>query len=134
MNYLKQFLDWLYQKTVIHNRVKLPQFSEREIFWCAIGQNVGDEECGKGELFTRPVLVIKKFNSNLFWGVPLTTKVKENKYYIKITFNNKTQCAMITHLRLYDSKRLYNRLGRLDTKDFAVVVEQIKLNLPLAGK
>ena len=48
-------------------------FYEREIWWCAIGVNVGFEQDGKGERFARPVLIIRKFSKNVFLGVPLTT-------------------------------------------------------------
>ena len=42
-------------------------FHEREIWWCSIGVNLGDEQDGKNELFERPVLVVRKFNRKLAW-------------------------------------------------------------------
>jgi hypothetical protein len=36
---------------------------EREIWWCSMGVNIGDEEDGKNELFERPVLILRKFNN-----------------------------------------------------------------------
>lgn len=37
------------------------KISEKNIYWVKIGQNVGSEIYGKGEYYTRPVLVLKKF-------------------------------------------------------------------------
>ena len=123
---LKQFQKWITKKEELHNRKGVWNFREREIFWCGIGENIGDEENGKSDFFSRPVLIIRKFNKNLFWGVPLTRQVKDNPYYTKITFQGKEQCVMITHLRLMDVKRLYTRIGKLDEKDFQIVKMAIK--------
>jgi hypothetical protein len=35
-------------------------FHEREIWWCSLGVNLGDEQDGKNNLFERPVLVVRK--------------------------------------------------------------------------
>ena len=122
---IKQFQNWIKKKSKLNERGSVPNFSERSIYWCALGHNIGDEEDGKSDLFSRPVLIIRKFNKNLFWGVPLTTKIKDNPYYTKITFKGKEQSVMITHLRLMDAKRLYKYMGRLDESDFSLVKSNI---------
>jgi mRNA interferase MazF len=123
---IKQFQKWITKKEELQNRNSVPHFKQANIYWCGLGENVGDEENGKSELFSRPVLIIRKFNKNLFWGIPLTTQIKDNPYYVKISFQGKEQCAMITHLRLMDAKRLYKRMGELDQPDFQKVKESIK--------
>ncbi len=50
-----------------------PFFKEREIWWVSIGINIGHEEDGKGEQYSRPVLILKKFNKYTFSGIPLST-------------------------------------------------------------
>ncbi len=42
----------------------------------SIGKNVGREQNGSGRDFERPVLIIKKWNNEMVWGVPLSTKQK----------------------------------------------------------
>ena len=49
-------------------------FRERDIFNIKMGQNIGHEEKGKGDDFIRPVIVFKKFNRHIFFGIPLTSK------------------------------------------------------------
>ena len=41
------------------------------------GKNIGFEQNGKGSNFVRPILVLRKFNSSIFWGLPLTTIKKQ---------------------------------------------------------
>jgi mRNA interferase MazF len=123
----KQFKKRILKKEELHNRKKIPSFKERDIYWCGLGENIGDEENGKSDFFSRPVLIIRKFNKNLFWGIPLTKQIKDSPYYTKITFKGLGQSAMITHLRLMDVKRLYGgAIGTLDKNDFQKVKDSIK--------
>ena len=46
------------------NPVLFPQLGE--IWMCALGKNIGREQNGGGESFSRPMLVIKKFNNEIF--------------------------------------------------------------------
>lgn len=39
---------------------------EREVWMSSLGQNIGYEQNGSGNNFIRPVLVIKKFNNQMF--------------------------------------------------------------------
>lgn len=122
----KDFNRWNDTKIKIDVSPKTTVFKEREIWWCSIGINVGHEENGKGDKFNRPILIIKKFNKRLFWGIPLTTQIKDNIHYHGFTFNNKSQCAMLTQLRLWDATRLNNRMGQLGKKEFQNIREDIK--------
>jgi mRNA interferase MazF len=125
----KDFTDWLKLKDRLHKQHHAPTFQEREIWWCCIGINVGFEQDGKNELFNRPVLVIRKFNSRLFWGVPLSTKIKDNRHYHRFMFDGKEQAAMLTHMRLYDSKRMTHKMGQLPKSHFNPIVEALMSEL-----
>ncbi len=120
------FDQWIGKKKELNFKKGALNFKEREIFWCALGHNIGDEENEKNLVFSRPVLILKKFNKNLFWGITLTTKIKDNPYYIKFSFKDMDQSAMITHLRLFDSKRLCNKLSQLNLSDFIRIKDSIK--------
>jgi mRNA interferase MazF len=123
---IKDFKQWHLLKTHLNERYDAPTFQSRDIWWCSIGVNIGHEMDGKNDFFNRPVLVLRKFNQHIFLGIPLTTKVKENPYYIKITVHGREQCAMISQLRTYESKRLTRRLARLDDGDFNKIREAVK--------
>lgn len=126
----KDFGKWSIKKQGLNERVKLPIIKGGEIFWCSIGINIGDEENGKGELFARPVLVFRKFSSNLFWGIPLTSQNKYNEYYIQIKFKETINSAMISHLRLYDVKRLGLRMGRLNFFEYNKIIKSVTNLIP----
>jgi mRNA-degrading endonuclease toxin of MazEF toxin-antitoxin module len=123
----KNFDQWNELKQRLDKKEKrLPTFKEREIWWCHLGLNIGDEENGKNEKYHRPVLIIRKFNNNLFLAVPLTTQVKEKPYYYKILIKNKEQCAMISQLRILASKRLDRRMGKITTEEFISLKKAVR--------
>lgn len=58
---------------------------------------MGDEQDGKGSEYVRPVLIMKKFNKNLFWGCPLSEKIKlQNRYYVSIDLPVGTRSVIIS--------------------------------------
>ena len=130
-NDLKKNLD-AHEKTIF--------FKEREIWWCSIGLNIGHEENGKSQFFTRPILVIRKFNSRIFVGVPLTTQLKENRYYHRFQFKDQEQCAMLSQIRVFEANRLRNRIGELSNREFErlrkeiceVIFDYSKISQPLS--
>jgi mRNA interferase MazF len=129
--HIKDFHGWNKLKESLNNRqnTSVPAIREREIWWCSIGVNIGDEEDGKNSLYNRPVLIVKKFNSRIFWGVPLTTQIKQEAYYFQIDFKEKKSCAMLSHLRLYDTKRLLShksKIGKLSPAQFDAVKTALK--------
>ncbi len=117
-----RFLEWIYKKINIneqHRNVKY--IAEGQVFWCSLGENIGYEQNGKGVYFRRPVLIVKKFNNNLFWGVPMSTVIKDNKYYVIVTLQNVKQSALISQLRVLDSKRLDEFVGYISKKDLELI-------------
>ena len=123
---IKDFAGWHKLKTSLNERENAPTFQQREIWWCSIGVNIGDEEDGKNRLYHRPVLIIRKFNSHIFWGTPLTTKIKDSIFYHKIYFNDKEQCVMLTHMRPLESKRLDRKIGKLPNNQFLEIISNLQ--------
>jgi len=123
---VKKYDDWNEIKKKIDIKTKkivVPK--EREVYWASIGENIGNEQNGKGDIFSRPVLIIKRFSRSMFFGVPLSTQVKEGTFFYNFTFLDKPSNALIVQGRLFDSKRLENRIGMINKDDF----ENIKKNL-----
>lgn len=113
-------------------------FKERDIWWASVGVNIGFEEDGKNGNFVRPVLILKKFNREIFLGVPLSTKIKSNKYYLPISVTGKQVSVVISQIRVFSSKRIWNKLAELDKGDFSKVLTEVKnlfiLPLPKEGR
>ncbi len=123
----KNYTNWHTQKTALDASEKQYYFQEREIWWCAIGLNVGFEQDGKGQEFERPILIVKKFNLNIFLAIPLTTTTKEGKYYFPIGFfGGRDSVAVLSQIRLYDAKRLSNKIGTLDKLKFEKIKKALK--------
>lgn len=118
---VKQFIGWIYTKIYINTKNRVALVKEGEVYWCTLGENIGDEENGKGEDFRRPVLIFKKFNNNIFWGIPMSTKIKNNRYYIKVLLKNIEQSVMISQLRILDVKRLDEKIGYISHIEFLKV-------------
>ena len=125
--YIKDFDQWIVKKKDLHKKNSLPPlFRERDIWWVSVGINVGFEEDGKAENYVRPVLIVKKFNREMFLGVPMSTKLKDNKYYIPVTVKKNTVSVMTSQIRVFSSKRIWNKLAELDWGDFNRVLEELR--------
>ncbi len=81
---LKDFDSWNEKKKVVHAKGDAPFFHEREVWWCSLGINVGSEQDGTGSNYDRPVVVIRGFNKDIFFGVALTGKRKVGKFYFPV--------------------------------------------------
>ncbi len=124
---MKNFSLWNNRKPQLEAKsIDEIYFREREIWWCSIGINIGDEEDGKNDDFERPVLIIKKFNKNIFFGIPLSSQEKENKYYIKLIYENGEGQAMISQMRLFSSKRILRRITALSESEFIKIINEFK--------
>lgn len=111
---MKDFVKWNSIKTKIEvKNEETYYFSEREIWWSSIGLNVGHEQDGKNQLYERPVLILKKFNSKILWVLPMSTKIKEGKYYYQIQHANITYSALLSQLKLMSSKRLIRQIKQI---------------------
>ena len=128
---MKDFDAWNNIQKVLNSKNEIPHYwNSREIWWLSLGVNIGNEQDGKGEFFKRPVLVINKFNKRLFWGVPLTTQIKDNPYYHHFELNNQKQCALLTQMRLFDASRMTRKMARLGKQEFTEYCDKLKKYIP----
>ncbi|MDP3697298.1 MAG: type II toxin-antitoxin system PemK/MazF family toxin [Candidatus Taylorbacteria bacterium] len=132
----KDFQKWHSKKSEIDKIGKRPFFHEREIWYCNLGVNVGFEQDGSGDDFLRPVVIVRKFNNEIFWGVPLTKsdkKISKNaeKYYFPFSFASNTKsAAILSQIRLIDARRLSHHIGEISQGDFKVLNAKLKVLLP----
>ncbi len=127
---MKHFDEWNRKKKELDELIGPGFFKEREIWITYCGINVGVEQDGNYYNFVRPVLVYKKFNNNQFLGIPLTTKGKSSEYCLNlknVTFLKKESFVIISQMRVFDSKRLYRKLGRLGFDRFLLIIKSAEL-------
>ncbi|MCX6051186.1 MAG: type II toxin-antitoxin system PemK/MazF family toxin [Campylobacterales bacterium] len=122
---MKDFDKWNELKKELEAKKKIVVPKEREVYWASIGENIGFEQNGKGNIFSRPVLIVKRFSKNMFFGIPLSTQIKEGNFFYTFTFLEQHSNALLVQGRIFDTKRLENRLGMIDKSDF----ENIKKSL-----
>ena len=132
----KDFRKWHGKKTGINDIARPPFFHEREIWFCYLGANVGFEQDGQGKDFLRPVVIVRKFNNEIFWAIPLTKSNKKHKekaerYYYSFSFTpGVMSVAILSQIRLVDARRLAYLLGDITEKDFDELTKKLKALLP----
>lgn len=118
----KDFTDWHEKKSLMHAGTREPFFYEQEVWWVALGCNVGHEEDGKNGDYTRPCLILRKFNKNLFLGVPLTSKHREGEYFYPFKYaDGVDSIAMLSQVRALSSARLLRKDGAISQADYAAI-------------
>ncbi len=141
----KDFDHWNTKKKLINikHKDKVIKYEEGRIYWCNIGLNVGVEIDGKDIEFIRPVLVIRKFTKQDFWGIPLTTKTEEKfnsinthlkSFYFRLGKKDDKQISLLAlrQMKLLDSKRILKKVTRnefknkLDSNTLKEIKESIK--------
>lgn len=121
----KDFDGWNEKKKLLNNS-DISFYHEREVWWCSLGINIGFEQDGKGKDFSRPVLVIKGFSKNVLLCIPLTTKLKEGKYYHNISLGDGIERKVIlSQIRLIDSKRFEEKICTIDETQFSAIKQKI---------
>lgn len=126
----KDFKIWHERKTVIDGVLRRPFFHDREIWFCHLGTNIGFEQDGAGNDFLRPVVIVRKFNNEIFWGVPLTRSIKKSSFYFQFSFEHGDSSAILSQIRLIDARRLGHKIGMITKVDFEEIKKRLKALLP----
>ncbi len=124
----KDFGKWHGKKQMVENERPRVFFDARGIWFCYLGENVGFEQDGRGDEFLRPIVVLKKFNNEVLWAIPLTRTDKKNKYYFPFSFQEEggVSTAILSQIRLIDAKRLKYKIGDMKIGDFSVLKRKIR--------
>jgi len=130
---LIKFTEWTKLKIKIHIAATKPvYFKEREIWWASLGANIGFEQDGANEQFERPVLVLKKFNKDTLWVVPLTRAQMTNQkkdafkiYYYALDQKGEDSFVILSQIRTISSKRLRRKMRMIHEKEFKEIKQRI---------
>ena len=124
---MKDFNEWNKQKIKTQREEQNRWCQPRDIWWGSLGVNVGYEQDGKGTSFLRPVVILRSFGIHTALVVPLTTSKKKNMYHVSLGTQTGVQSyAIVTQIRLIDTKRLFEKRGKVDEKVFEIIKEAIK--------
>ena len=126
----RDFDRWNKHKRKIHALGERPFYHEREIWWCAVGVNVGNELDGTGKEHDRPVLILRPFNAETFFGVALIGHPRSGRYYFPVgMIEDREAVANLSQVRLFDTKRLIRKMGMLDERTFRELAKVLALTL-----
>jgi mRNA-degrading endonuclease toxin of MazEF toxin-antitoxin module len=114
------FDAWNIQKQAIHAAARWPIFREGQVWWCALGVNVGSEVYGKGPQRTRPVIVLRKLSRESCIVVPVTSvqPTRLSDWYHPMRWAGRDQWAMPHQVRMVSAGRFGSRMVDLPESDF----------------
>jgi len=123
----KDFDRWNGRKKEIHERRGAPFYDEREVWWCALGVNIGFEQDGSGTHHDRPVLILKGLSAQTCLAVSLTTSPHEHPLRPSVgTVEGKEARALISQMPVIDTKRLIRKIQYLEKERFAQIRKAIR--------
>ena len=110
---MQDFDSWNELKKKIDIDIEEPNKfpKEGEVWMSNLGKNIGFEQNGSGDNFSRPILIVKKFNNHMFWAIPLSTKQKKYDFYFNFTDPaGQKVSAVLAQLKLASIKRFTRKL------------------------
>lgn len=114
----KDFDGWNKKKHRIESAHRLVYAHPREVWWCALGVNIGAEINGKSKHFGRAAIIMKVYNKETIVILPIVAKKREDLFHFEIERGKKTTWVKLTQTRTISHKRLLRKLGVLDEKRF----------------
>lgn len=122
----KDFDGWNVKKRITHGRPEIIGVHERDIWWVSFGINIGVETDGKHGNYERPALVVRKFNNQMLWVLPITSQNKTSDFHEKVIFDSKEYFVALTQLRTVSTKRLLRKEGMLPLAHFNRILERLR--------
>lgn len=102
----KEFRKWAEVAEKVEGLERPPFVKVGAIYWCYLGVGIGSELVGKGETFTRPVLVMGRIDERLLFVIPVTTKAKSGGHYATVVVSGTAESAILYQGRVIDVKRI----------------------------
>jgi mRNA-degrading endonuclease toxin of MazEF toxin-antitoxin module len=126
----KDFDRWNDRKKKIDKSAGRPFYHAREIWWCSVGVNVGNEIDGTGKHDDRPVLIVRPFNAESFFGVCLVGHARTGRYYFSLgEVAGREAAANRSQARSLDNKHLIRKIGMVDEDTFRRLAKALALTL-----
>jgi mRNA interferase MazF len=123
--YIKDFDSWNKKKKDINTKPRT-NAHERDIWWVALGLNIGSEQDGKGDSYERPVIVIKKLSPNMYYVLPLSTKCKSSTMHIPFSHEKVEGYILLDQMKAVDIKRFIRKVGYVSQENFSEIITAFK--------
>ncbi len=116
------------KKEVDSSEINLDNFpQEGEVWMSTVGINIGVEQNGNEDDFSRPMLIVKKFNNQMFWAIILSSKQKDLDFYFNYTDpSGKKVSVVLAQMKLVSIKRLKRIMYVMDNEVFYEIKEKLK--------
>jgi mRNA-degrading endonuclease toxin of MazEF toxin-antitoxin module len=75
--------------------------------------------------------VLKKFNNEICLVIPLTKTLKDGIHYFIFDFKGQKSCAILSQIRLIDTKRLKYKTGDIERQAYKNLKQKLKRLLEL---
>lgn len=107
-------------------------FREKDVWWCKLGKNIGQEQNGLGENFSRPVLILRKLDAKTCIVLPLTSQESVGSWFFELPKQGgKRSWVMLNQIKLISSDRLYFYIGYVGIFDFSKIKKRLASLLKL---
>lgn len=104
--YQKDFAGWAKVAEEVEKRERKTDIKQGAIYWANLGVNIGSELVGKGNDFSRPVLVLEKFNQRMVLAMPITSQIYNRRGYCEIVVAGKMERLVLEQARPVDILRI----------------------------
>jgi len=128
MNNLKDFDGWNEVKKDIDKNFKNKFYHPKEIWWCSLGINIGNEQNGHLKNFQRPVLVLRQLSRRTCIILPLTTSSNVHRYRISIgKVSGQNASVILSQIKVIDTKRFLNKINNnIDDETFEQIRKAVR--------
>ena len=126
MEYNKDFDNWNKCKKELEQNTRIPPFREREIWWYAAGENIGTEIGGKNEQFSRPILIVRKYGAESFFGIPLSSQIHDGRWFTPVMVKGSESRALLSQSGSFSAKRLLKRMSKASVGEFTKICSSLQ--------
>lgn len=136
--YIKKFDEWNEKVKVINERPEMPYYSSGDVWWCALGVNVGSEQDGKNENFERPVTILIKMMDSTALIAPITSTIKSFNDRHTIVIQNKESQILLSQTKTISTKRLMRKISTVKKSNHLIILvkyfEYLARNITTKGE
>lgn len=122
--YRKDFAGWAKVATWVDELVS-PDVNCGAIYWAYVGANIGYEQDGKGEYFTRPVLVLNKYGEHQVLVVPVTSTLRKGGYDMRVMVQGMPHTVILNQFRTVDRRRIGDFIDQIGKAELAKIRERV---------